>query len=99
MSTRVARSGPDIAAMLGAFDLAPLVRSGIGLFHVDGRRFNAFRAPLRTGSHITALDAEADMPMVAARLPLARMLQEGRMSVVEVDDGDLALLLGMAEEA
>ena len=38
------------------------------------------------------------MPVVAARLPSARLLREGDMSVVEVDDADLALLVGMAED-
>ena len=39
------------------------------------------------------------MPAIAARLRSARLLREGDMSVVEVGDADLALLLGMAEEA
>ncbi len=76
------------------------MRSGIGLFHLGGRRFNAFRTPVRTGgSRFAALDADADMPVVAGRLPSVRLRREGHVSVVEVDDADLALLLGMAAEA
>jgi hypothetical protein len=42
------------------------------------------------------MEAEADMPVIAARLPSARLRREGDMSLVEVDTADLARLLGMA---
>lgn len=99
LRTRVARFGSDLAAVFGDFELEPAARSGVGLFHLGGRRFNAFRAPLRTRSGFAVLDAQSDMPVVAARLPSARLRREGDMAVVEVGDADLALLLGMAEEA
>ena len=95
LGSRVARFGPDLAAMFGDFEIAAFASSDIGLFHLGGRRFNAFR----TGSRWTALGAEADMPVITARLPSARLLPEGPTSVVEVNDADLARLLGMAEEA
>ena len=94
LSTRVARFGPDLAAMLGDFEIAAVARSAFGLFHLGGHRFNAFT----TGVRWAAL-GQNGMPVVAARLPSARLRREGDMSVVEVDDADLARLLGMAEEA
>ncbi len=69
------------------------------MFHLGGNRFNAFRTPLLPGSRFAALDAGADMPVIAARLLSARLRRERHMSVIEVDDGDLARLLAMAEEA
>ncbi len=94
LRTRVARFGPDLAAMFGDFEIAPAASSDIGLFHLGGNRFNAFR----TGSRWAALEADDGRPAIAARLPSA-LLREGDMSVVEVGDADLASLLGMAGEA
>jgi hypothetical protein len=39
------------------------------------------------------------MPVIAARLPSARLRREGHMAVVELRDADLALMLGMAQGA
>jgi hypothetical protein len=44
LRTRMARFGPDLAAAFGDFEVAPFARSGVGLFHLGERRFNAFRA-------------------------------------------------------
>lgn len=94
LRTRVARFGPDLAAMFGDFEIAAVAGSAFGWFHLDGRRFNAFT----TGSRWAAL-CQDGMPTLAARLPSARLRREGDMSVVEVDDADLATLMGMAEDA
>ena len=95
LSTRVARFGPDLAAVFGDFEIAAVAASALGLFHLGGGRFNGFR----TGHRWAALEADDDMPAILARLPSARLRREGRLSVVEVGDADLALLLGMAEGA
>ena len=95
LCTRVARRGPDLAVVFGDFEIAPAASSDIGLFHLGGRRFNGFR----TGHRWIALEADDGMPAIAARLPSARLLRERHMSVVEVGDADLALLLGMAGRA
>lgn len=63
------------------------------LVHLGANRFNGFRR----GSRYSAL-SDGDMPGIVPRLPSARLRREGDMSVVEVDDADLALLTGMAEE-
>ena len=99
LSTRVARFGQDLAAVFGDFGLAPLVGAGVGLFHLGGGRFNAFRTPLRTRSGFAALEADRDMPAIAARLPSARLRREGDMSFVAVDDADLSRLLATAQDA
>ena len=43
LDTRVARFGPDLAAMFGDFEIAPVASSDIDLFHLGGRRCNGFR--------------------------------------------------------
>ncbi|GAA0607183.1 hypothetical protein GCM10009416_50210 [Craurococcus roseus] len=93
LRTRVARFGPGLAAMFGDFEIAAVAGSAIGLFHLSSGRFNAFT----TGVRWAAMGRDG-MPVVAARLPSARLRREGDMAVVEVDDADLATLLRMAGE-
>lgn len=92
LRTRVARFEDNLAVMFGDFEIAAGAASAVGLFHLGGRRFNAFT----TGVRWAAL-REDGLPVVAAHLPSACLLRNGDMSVVEVSDADLALLLGMAE--
>ena len=91
LRTRVARFSEGMAALFGDFQVEHAAGASSGLFHLGGNRFNAFR----TGSRWSALDPGGMAP-IAARLPSARLGREGDMSVVEVGDADLALLLRMA---
>lgn len=93
LRTRVARFGEGMAALCGDFPMASKDMFSLGLFHLGGHRFNGFR----TGFHHTAL-RDGDILRTAARLPSARLLRDGPKTVVEVNDADLALLLGAAEE-
>ena len=93
LSTRVARFAEGMVAMFGDFQIDGTAGASVGLFHLSANRFNAFR----TGFRHTAMGG-GDIEGMVARLPSARLRHEGDMSVVEVDDADLALLTGMAEE-
>jgi hypothetical protein len=105
LSTRVARLGAgdgrvgsvaSVMAMFGDFDLALSGRAARVLFHLDGRRFLAFRL---IGGRVQGGLNEGDMAAVAAHVPSARLLREGERSLVEVDDADFAALQAMAQEA
>jgi hypothetical protein len=87
----VARLG-EVAVMFGDFELAPFAAARLGLFHLGGGRFNAFRA----GFDFDAL-GEGDMAAIAARVPSARLRQHGEQALVEVDADDLARLRAIAE--
>lgn len=94
LTTRVARFGTGMVAMFGDFQIDGTAGASLGLFHLGANRFNAFR----TGFRCAAMDG-GDTEGMVARLPSARLRREGDMSVVEVDDADLATLLGMAGDA
>lgn len=68
LSTHVARFGTGMVAMFGDFQIDRTAGASLGLFHLGGNRFNAFR----TGFRWAAL-GEVGLPPIAARLPPAAM--------------------------
>lgn len=90
LETKMAKFGDDIAVLFGDFDIRALRRPEIGLFHLIGNRFNGFRPSF----HYEAL-RDDDLPAINRHLPSATLVREGPQTLIEVDDGDIAMLMEM----